>query len=328
MPGALICDEPAGSGWLPAWAGWRDREFWVEWSHFGSHPLREPFFQDSLTQVMRRPINHLLRHRTPIDALGRRHARRPGLRPSGFVFHTSRCGSTLVAQMLAAIRGSVVLSEAPPIDAVLLAVAATAGATDEMRAHWLEWMLSALGQPRLPGDERLFVKFDAWHVRHLPLVRRVFPDVPWVFLYREPHEVLESQLRQPGAFLVPGVLDGGAGFLAAGDSVVDRVAGLLRDTCEAAHAVLPDGGGLLVNYSELPGAFEARIAAHFRLALDDADRAAVANCARHDAKSPSLPYQHRSDPATGAGKVDAARFEAIARPAYDALERARRAAAG
>ena len=119
MGGALNRAAPAGAGWLPGWAGWRDDAFCVEWCHFGAHPLHEPFFSDSLTRVMRRPVNQLLRHRTPIESLQARHALHPGLPPRGFVFHTSRCGSTLVAQMLAATRGSVVLSEAPSLDAVL-----------------------------------------------------------------------------------------------------------------------------------------------------------------------------------------------------------------
>jgi hypothetical protein len=36
--------------------------------------------------------------------------------PDGFVFHMSRCGSTLVAQMLAVVPDHVVVSEAEPLD--------------------------------------------------------------------------------------------------------------------------------------------------------------------------------------------------------------------
>lgn len=327
MGGALNCDVPAGDGWLPVWAGWREGVLQVEWCHFGGEPLREPFFQDSVTRAMRRPVNQLLRHRTPIQALGPRRAGRSGLPPRGFVFHTSRCGSTLVAQMLAAMRGSVVLSEAPPVDAVL-----GADVPDAERAEWLQWMLAALGQPRVPGDRHLFVKFDAWHAVHLPLIRRAYPDVPWVFLYRDPREVLASQLRQAGAFLVPGVLDrvGGPGTAEAlsGDTVGTRIASLLHETCEAARAALPGGCGLLVNYAELPEAFTGLIAAHFGLDPDDDDLAAIAECARHDAKSPGLPYERRSDPPPPADPEALAMIESQALPAYRELERLRIAARG
>jgi len=328
MGGALNLEDPAGEGWLPAWAGWRDGALQVEWCHFGAEPLRDPFFQDSVTRAMRRPVNQLLRHRTPIEALGRRRARFPGLRPRGFVFHTSRCGSTLVAQMLAAIRGSVVLSEAPPLDAALgTRDAAGVAVPDVQRAEWLRWMLAALSQPRVPGDRDVFVKFDAWHSVHLPLIRRTFPDVPWVFLYRDPREVLASQLRQAGGFLVPGVLDrvGGPRVAEAqpGDTVGTRIASLLQETCEAARAALPGGRGLLVNYSELPAAFTGVIAAHFGLDLDGDDRAAVAECARHDAKSPGLPYERRSDAVTGDDSNAVATIDTLVLPVYRELERLR-----
>jgi gluconate kinase len=336
MGGALNCEDPAGDGWLPAWAGWRDGLLQVEWCHFGAEPLREPFFMDSVTRAMRRPVNQLLRHRTPIQALGQRRAGRPGLPARGFVFHTSRCGSTLVAQMLAAMRGSVVLSEAPPVDAVLSAARDGAGRSaavpDPERAEWLQWMLAALSQPRVPGDRHLFVKFDAWHTVHLPLIRRAFPEVPWVFLYRDPREVLASQLRQAGAFLVPGALErvGAPGTAEAlpGHTVGERIAGLLHATCDAARAALPAGRGLLVNYAELPEAFTGVIAAHFGLDFDGDDLAAVAECARHDAKSPGLPYERRSDPPPAADPQALEVLETRALPAYRELERMRIAARG
>ena len=58
-------------------------------------------------------------------------------------------------------------------------------------------MVSALAQPRR-GEQALFVKLDSWHTLALPLFRRAFPSVPWVFLYRDPVEVPVSQLEAAG----------------------------------------------------------------------------------------------------------------------------------
>lgn len=328
MAGALTRATPAGAGWLPGWAGWRDGALCVEWCHFGDLPLREPFFSDSLTRVMRRPVNQLLRHRTPIEALERWQSQCPGLPLRGLVFHTSRCGSTLVAQMLAALRGSVVVSEAPPIDAVLGATVTPGGEPipDERRAQWLAGMVSALGQPRSGDDAGLYVKLDAWHALELPLIRRVFPDVPWVFLYRDPREVLLSQLRQPGGFLVPGVLEGAGratGLALRGESIAERVAALLHDTCQAARAALASGRGLLVNYSSLPAAFETLIAPHFGIGLDDADRAAVAESALFDAKAPGTTWTRAESPGASLGTAEIELLEARAMPAHRELERLR-----
>jgi hypothetical protein len=298
---------------------------------------------------MREPVNQLLRHRTPIEALGRLHARRPGLRPRGFVFHASRCGSTLLAQLLATTHGSVVVSEAPPVDGVLGAGPSAAGVTDAQRAQWLEWMLSALGQPREPGDRNLFVKFDAWHALSLPLIRGAFPDVPWVFVYREPRQILASQLRQPGAFLIPGVLDGhgstaGSELLKrvfageslqrtfggepltrafAGDTIVVRVARMLQAIFEAVQVALPNGRGLLVHYSQLPDAVPQFVARHFGLDLDSRDSAAIAERAQRDAKTPALGYEPRDEPDPAVAPGDAALVETLAMPGFEALESVR-----
>jgi hypothetical protein len=242
------------------------------------------------------------------------------------VFHTSRCGSTLVAQMLGAIHGSVVLSEAAPIDAVLSAELSGTANRAEPRAHWLVGMLSALGQARAPDDSHLFIKFDAWHAQHLPLIRAAFPDVPWVFLYRDPREVLASQLRQPGAFLIPGVLPGAANAIGEhlqGSTVAQRVATMMQRLGDAALAALPGGRGLLLNYAQLPRAVFGPIADHFGIELTAGDHAAMAEVARFDAKTPSMIHERREEPTSALAESDRATLDGGAMRTYLECERIR-----
>src|SRR2546430_2644461 len=131
---------------------------------------------------------------------------RPPVRPSGFIFHMSRCGSTLLTQMLAALAHNIVISEASPIDAVVRAPHVRPALSDDQHALWLRWMIGALGQPRSGNERHYFIKLDCWHTLALPLFRRAFPDVPWGFLYRDPVEVLVSQLRMPGPQIIPRML--------------------------------------------------------------------------------------------------------------------------
>jgi len=65
-------------------------------------------------KTLNTPFNQLFCDRTPLAALGDYAASNPGIAPDGFIFHVSRCGSTLVSQMLAALPDSIVLSEAGP----------------------------------------------------------------------------------------------------------------------------------------------------------------------------------------------------------------------
>src|SRR5688572_7060783 len=108
-------------GWVPFRLFSRGGEPWVDWVHLGDARFTEPFFEQTIRRCLRHPADALFRHQTPLTALSELYRQRPGLTPAGFVFHWSRCGSTLVAQMLAALEQSTVISEAGPLDAVLRA---------------------------------------------------------------------------------------------------------------------------------------------------------------------------------------------------------------
>src|SRR5690242_2119180 len=108
-------------GWVPITVEWPDGKPVVEWCHLGARRFTEPFFEDTIREALRRPFNRLFHRRTPIEALADWREASPGLEPTGFVFHMSRCGSTLLAQMLARLCSNVVLSEPGPVDSVIRA---------------------------------------------------------------------------------------------------------------------------------------------------------------------------------------------------------------
>jgi hypothetical protein len=279
---------------LPSTVRGARRPFSVEFCHLGRERLTRPFFEDHLQSRMRLPFNQLLRPRCTLDELVGLSERHPGLPPTGFIFHMSRCGSTLLAQMLAALPANVVLSEAPPIDTVLQLGLRDASVTDEDRVRWLRALVSALGRPRAGGETRLFVKLDSWHTHFLPLLRRAFPTVPWIFLYRDPLEVLVSQARQRGSQMIPGVLPPSLIGISAeereGLTLDAYAARVLAGICRAALAH-KDALGLFVSYRELPDALAGVIAAHFGVTFTPEERALLAEASRRDAKSPTLSFQ-------------------------------------
>jgi len=69
----------------------------VDWCHLGSVRFTEPFFDQTVNQCFRHPADVLFQPETSMSALGELHERRAGLAPSGFIFHASRSGSTLVS---------------------------------------------------------------------------------------------------------------------------------------------------------------------------------------------------------------------------------------
>lgn len=273
--------------WLPFRIDWKPSGPQVGWCRFGTQRLAEPFFEGSVERVMHTPFNVLFRHQTPMATLDAWAQAAPGIPPTGFIFHMSRCGSTLVCQMLAALDSTVVISEAPPIDEVLR-TARLNGVSEEQRIHWLRAMINALGQPRAGGETRFFVKFDNWHALDLALVRRAFPEVPWIFLFRDPVEVMVSIKNSPAPHSYPGMMKLGVPELDTARAglvkMEDHCSCLLSHLCSAALDQLNDshGSGIAVNYTELPQALCTRIASHFRLDFTPAEiETMMAKTTRH-----------------------------------------------
>ena len=257
----------------------------VDWCHTEGIAFREPFFAETVDRCLRHPFRLLFRHRTDLATLCRAVDDQPGLPPAGFVFHLSRCGSTLMAQALAAVPAHAVASEPAPLDGVLRA------AEDGRAVRWLRGMVGALGQARQDGQRRFFVKFDAWSTLHLDVVREAFPEVPWVFLYRDPVEVLVSHARRPGAHVIPGALGPDRFRLDPGIPRFEYAARVLSRICEAALDHRDDPLATFVDYEDLPTFLTDELVRAWSLPLSGDDLACMAAASRRDAKNPVLPFE-------------------------------------
>lgn len=284
----------ASPDWIPCRFFWQAGQPIVDWCYLDRRRFTDSFFEATLQKCMRLPFNMLFRRQTPVETLLEWQAARPGIPPTGFVFHMSRCGSTLVAQTLAALSQNIVLSEARPIDDVLNASRRSPTVTTAQRIEWLRAMVSVLGQKRHHDEHHLFIKFDCWHTQELPLLRAAFPETPWVFLYREPHEVMVSQMTSRGSHLVPNVVDcvrfGIDQSIALQLSPEEYSARVLAAILEAAieHQSVP--GGMLVNYTQLPQATTTSISNHFGVTWSADELEQMRNVTQFDAKNPSMNF--------------------------------------
>ena len=316
---------PANPDWIPVRLSWQQGQPVVEWCYLGRRRFTEPFFETTLQQVMRLPFNMLFRRQTPVEALLEWQTMRPGLPPTGFIFHMSRCGSTLVAQMLAALPQNIVLSEASPIDDVLTAIRVAPAVADTQRVEWLRAMVSALGQRRYPDERHLFIKFDCWHTQDLPLLRAAFPQTPWIFLYRDPLEVMVSQRKNCGHFLVPSQIESvrfGIDPRDAGQMPPEEYAArVLACMLPAALEHQSVGGGMLVNYRQLPQAVTTSIADHFGVSWTEAETERIHQVTQFDAKNPSLYFTADQQEKQGAvTEAIAAATQRWLTPLYERLE--------
>lgn len=277
MASLMVHDTDADEdmhGWLPIRAWPRDGEWRIDWCWFGEQRLIQPFYRDEVDLALRLPFNQAFRRDTPLATLLDWQAASPGLPPSAFIFHASRCGSTLLAQMLARLDSHIVLSEPLPLDQMLRAHYASPLRDAEQHAA-IGAMLSALGQRRGDSASRLVIKLDAWNLYELPLLRRCLPGTPWLFLYRDPLEIAASHLQQPGMHMVPGLI-GESPLNLADEAPTPReefIARRLGRLLQKAGELHRQYGGLLLNYSELPMALGGRLRAMFGL---DAGQVAMA----------------------------------------------------
>lgn len=281
--------RPPLANWTPFRIRAGKSEHRVDWCYVGTEAFTDPFFEQTLARCLKKPFNQFVAHETPIDNLLDWSPPEHSIAPTAFIFHGSRCGSTLLARMAAALPGTVVLSEAATVDHVL-----RARVPQDTRIEWLRALLNVLGQPRRDRERRLVVKFDASHVLELALVQRAFPGVPCIFLYREPAAVIASQLRSPGVHMVPGMLDMASIGMSLpdilrldGDEYAGRVLGAFY-AAAASHAAL--GRVTLMNYAQFPEAGMSQVLAWFGLANSAEARRRVEHACGSDAKSPSMPY--------------------------------------
>jgi len=164
----------------------------------GSRRLTEPFFEQTLHRHMTHPFHQLFRRETSMEEMVAWTLAHPGAPLRGVIFHMSRCGSTLMSQQIAALECNIVASEPAPLDAILRAHQRIPTLPREIQVSWVRAMAAALGQPRC-GEQALYIKTDCWHIHQIDLIREAFPEVPWIFLYRDPIEVMVSQQRVPAA---------------------------------------------------------------------------------------------------------------------------------
>jgi Aspartyl/Asparaginyl beta-hydroxylase len=284
--------EPEHSkiGWTPAQAHFRTAGCFLEWIYTGARRFTEPFFADSVRACLRNPFSVAFRQESRLDSMEETELAAQAIPPSGFIFHMSRCGSTLVGQMLASSPRAVVLSEPAPVDDILQAHLRLPGLTFDEQAAWVRRTVLALGQPRTGSETHYFVTLDAWDVHRLALLRAAFPETPLLFLFRHPEQVLLSHAANPSILSLPGGMPDPhvLGLELADVTRFDRdgwCAAVLTRICESALAWRDDTRLLFVEYENLPGAVYGPIARHFRLELDSEELERMRELARFDSNS-------------------------------------------
>ncbi len=176
------------------------------WIYLGNEKISEPFFDDTVSMRRMLPENSkLFRVISNTEILPEWAMQVETVKPTAFIFHISRCGSTLVSQLLGLSTANLALSEVPLFDELL-----RWGHKNNAMPPALKLLKAAIALvASKPTDDcsNLFVKVDSWHVHFYKELRELYPRVPFILLYRRPDEVIRSQQKKRGMQAIPGLIE-------------------------------------------------------------------------------------------------------------------------
>ncbi|MDR3481294.1 MAG: hypothetical protein P4L91_11355 [Burkholderiaceae bacterium] len=270
------------------------REEWLcRWLSVAGQSFCEPFFTETISKCQAQlPNGSRYASLSSLESLLAAAAQPfAALAPAAFIFHVSRCGSTLLAQLLGLSRQNVVLSEVPLLDQILRLSVSDSGIAPASVEALMSASLRLLARQRNVDEARLFVKLDSWHVAFAPLIRKLYPATPFVLLYRAPDEVMRSHRKRRGMQAVPGLIepqlfDLSAGDFDAGDAdgYLDKVLAYYLSRFMGIAA--QDRRALLVDYRLGSMEMVRQVAAHAQFAISDADLASMEARSRFHSKYP------------------------------------------
>ena len=286
------------TNWIPYKLASVNGQMECHWLNAFQIPFTDPFFEDTIKKCRSIENRHFFNSVSDLQLLKEWAADIPPVDPTAFIFHISRCGSTLVSQLLATSAQHIVLSEAPFFDDVLRLPFTNRYYTEESTSALFAASLRFYGQQRALNirfsDEttsQVFIKSDCWHLFFYEQLRRLYPSVPFIAIYRTPDDVYHSHKKMPGMHIVPGLIEPELFGFESGSTVFENhdnyLAGVLeRYLVKCIQVAESDDNFLLVNYNEGPMQMIKKIAAFSNINLTDADLQTMEERSLYHSKKP------------------------------------------
>jgi hypothetical protein len=174
----------------------------VQWTGTKGLNLSKPFFRQTIDDL--HAHSALRRKQSTLEYLEQIALVH---RPHGLIFHVSRCGSTVLSNILQSLERCVVLSEPQPLTAMTLPYKESlwhisSDHWERKRIPYCQAMFNALvGGFAASGADRFYIKFASWSLLMLDEILKVWPGVPWLLIFRDPLEVMVSNLRDKAGWV-------------------------------------------------------------------------------------------------------------------------------
>ncbi len=200
-------DQDPLAGWVPFRLLINEPVPLVQWIYVYDQPFSHPFFDETVAHCRSHPYNSSrYKSVSSLESMLEWAELLPEITPDAFIFHVSRCGSTLLSQLIGLDTAYTTLSEVPFFDEILrmhYKLKIERNVQEDLFAA----AVKLIGKRRNHSEKKLFIKADSWHIFYEGLFRKLYPDTPLILLYRSPDEVEQSHQKLRGMHAVPGLIE-------------------------------------------------------------------------------------------------------------------------
>jgi len=112
--------------------------------------------------------------------------------PYLFIFHKSRCGSTLLCNIFKQFDENLVLCEPESLNQVI-----NSKISDENKKILLKRIINLMCNEAYKYNKRLVIKFTSYHVQYVDLYKSLYDETKTLYSTRDTMEVIRSNLEKP-----------------------------------------------------------------------------------------------------------------------------------
>ena len=275
--------------WLPYRYHAKSRN--IYWCLPAGHAT-EPFQDETIARYRQTVlVNQFIAPKTALSSLDIQAQSVQPIMPAGFIFHLSRCGSTLISGCVSELDTTCVFSESPVLTEILL----DKTLTESAGRSYLQQLVN-LQASVFPSRPNVIVKWNAWDIFRWGTIRALYPQVPSVFLVRDPVEILASHQRLAGRHM------SGDKALAHfhsvffhwddGDELFGKRANVLHGLLCAMHNIFPERHAYLVDYRQLSFQTIATLLYFMGLDLDESSSVKIQMRMKFNSKNPAQLFLH------------------------------------
>lgn len=275
---SLVCQ------WLPY--RYQPKSRLVNWLIPVGHAT-EPFQDEYISRCRQKLVNQIIQPCTSLECAHQQAKCLPDVEPAGFIFHLSRCGSTLVSGCLSELASTCVFSESPLLTELLLDEDLSSTEQHVFLKSFINMQASAF-----PNRPQMIIKWNAWDIFRWTLIREVYANIPIIFLVREPIEILASHHKFAGRHM-----SGDRSLSILNSVFIGKGQALLSFRCAVLAALLGemnkfsnDSYVLRVDYRQLDAEEIRKIIDHFCLFIDSQSFQSITRRLQFHSKIPDATF--------------------------------------